>query len=112
MLAGAVQRQEHQAHHTVDPVGPGRGRRGDVAPAEWVFRHRGLSGGRPGVPGQAATELHLLMNKEAARRQFLEALENSSPEFERFFLLRFFGLRVSYEEDPERCFVELPTRTS
>jgi uncharacterized protein (TIGR00369 family) len=48
------------------------------------------------------------MNKEAARRQFLEALENSSPEFERFFLLRFFGLRVSYEEDPERCFVELP----
>jgi acyl-CoA thioesterase len=22
--------------------------------------------------------------------------------------LRFFGLRVSYEEDPERCFVELP----
>jgi uncharacterized protein (TIGR00369 family) len=48
------------------------------------------------------------MNKEAARGRFLDALEHSSPEFERFFLLRFFGLRVSYGEDPERCFVELP----
>ena len=35
------------------------------------------------------------MNKEAARGRFLDALEHSSPEFERFFLLRFFGLRVS-----------------
>jgi acyl-CoA thioesterase len=48
------------------------------------------------------------MNKEAARRQFLDALEHSTPEFERFFLARFFGLRITYGEDPERCFVELP----
>jgi acyl-CoA thioesterase len=48
------------------------------------------------------------MNKEVARRRFLDALEHSTPEFERFFLARFFGLRISYGEDPERCFVELP----
>ena len=48
------------------------------------------------------------MNKEVARRRFLDALEHSTPEFERFFLARFFGLRITYGEGPERCLVELP----
>jgi acyl-CoA thioesterase len=48
------------------------------------------------------------MDEEVARRHFFEALEHSSPEFERFFLARFFGLRIHYGKDPERCFVEFP----
>jgi hypothetical protein len=51
------------------------------------------------------------MNKEAACGRFFDALESSSPEFERFFLLRFLGLRVFCGEDPERCFVEVANGT-
>jgi len=48
------------------------------------------------------------MDQEVAKRHFFEALENSAPEFERFFLARFFGLSISYDESPERCIVEFP----
>ncbi len=48
------------------------------------------------------------MDEEVARRHFSQALEHSAPEFERFFLARFFGLSISYDENPERCIVEFP----
>ncbi|GAB7388624.1 PaaI family thioesterase [Bacillaceae bacterium] len=46
------------------------------------------------------------MDKETVRRNFESALENHANEFEKFFLARFFDLRISYED--ERCIVEVP----
>lgn len=47
------------------------------------------------------------MNKDAARARFDQALTEHEPQFEKYFLARFFGLQFSYLED-ERCIVEVP----
>lgn len=46
------------------------------------------------------------MDERTARQRFETALEEQAPEFGRFFLARFFGLRISYED--ETCRVEVP----
>lgn len=46
---------------------------------------------------------------EQLRARFEAALEHHEPEFERFFLFRFFGLSVTY--GPETCRVDIPAET-
>lgn len=45
------------------------------------------------------------MNKELAEMKFTTALEQQKPEFENFFLARFFDLQISYGD--ETCIVEV-----
>lgn len=46
------------------------------------------------------------MNEQIARERFATALAEHEPEFERFFLARFFGLRITYGDDV--CRIDLP----
>ena len=46
------------------------------------------------------------MNKELAMKKFEDALINHKSEFEKFFLVRFFDLKFTY--DDETCTVEVP----
>lgn len=46
------------------------------------------------------------MDKQALRDHFEQALEDARPEFGQFFLARFYGLSMEYEEDC--CRVHLP----
>jgi uncharacterized protein (TIGR00369 family) len=46
------------------------------------------------------------MDETAARRRFERAISEGRPEFERFFLARFFDLAISYGD--ETCRVDLP----
>ena len=46
------------------------------------------------------------MEEAIARQRFERALNEARPEFEKFFLARFFDVRVSYGD--ETCRVELP----
>lgn len=46
------------------------------------------------------------MDERAARERFERAVAEARPEFERFFLARFFDVQVSYGE--ETCRVDLP----
>lgn len=45
------------------------------------------------------------MDKELAEMKFTTALEQQEPEFENFFLARFFDLQISYGD--ETCIVEV-----
>ena len=49
------------------------------------------------------------MDEQAARDFFEQALAEEAPEFERFFLSRFFGLRFDYRDD-ETLRIDLPVR--
>lgn len=48
------------------------------------------------------------MDAAAARDRFESALRDHEPVFEKFFLARFFGLEVTYDEDAETCTVRMP----
>ncbi len=46
------------------------------------------------------------MDKHALREHFEQALDSAEPEFGRFFLARFYGLALDYDEDA--CRVHMP----
>ena len=48
------------------------------------------------------------MNDAIARERFETAVNEHEPAFERFFLARFFGLDVAYDDEEEVCTVQLP----
>jgi len=43
-----------------------------------------------------------------ARERFETAVQEHEPVFERFFLARFFGLDIAYDDTAETCTVQLP----
>lgn len=49
------------------------------------------------------------MDVDAARQMFDRAVEEEAPEFERFFLSKFFGLEFTYRDD-ETLRIDLPVR--
>lgn len=51
------------------------------------------------------------MNEAIARERFEAALREHEPAFERFFLARFFGMEVTYDDEAETCTVSLPYET-
>lgn len=48
------------------------------------------------------------MDAAVARERFETALREHEPVFERFFLARFFGLEVGYDDESETCTVRMP----
>lgn len=48
------------------------------------------------------------MDASLARERFETAVREHEPAFERFFLARFFGLEVAYDDASETCTVDLP----
>ena len=48
------------------------------------------------------------MDATVARERFETAVREHEPAFEKFFLARFFGLDISYDEAAEACTVRLP----
>lgn len=48
------------------------------------------------------------MDVDVARERFETAVREHEPAFERFFLARFFGLEVGYDDEAETCTVHLP----
>lgn len=48
------------------------------------------------------------MDAALARDRFETAVREQEPAFERFFLARFFGLEIAYDEAEETCTVQLP----
>lgn len=48
------------------------------------------------------------MDEAIARKRFEAALREHEPAFERFFLARFFGIEVAYDDAEETCTVSMP----
>lgn len=48
------------------------------------------------------------MDADLVRDRFETAVREHEPEFEKFFLARFFGFDVGYDDDEETCRVEIP----
>lgn len=48
------------------------------------------------------------MDEHAARERFETALREHEPVFEKFFLARFFGMEVFYDDAAQTCTVRLP----
>lgn len=48
------------------------------------------------------------MDAELARERFETSIREHEPAFERFFLARFFGLEIAYDDAEETCSVRLP----
>ena len=71
---------------------------------------------RCSIPRHTTPEVEIIttnddsLDHEVLRARFEDALAHHEPEFERFFLLRFFGLSVSY--GPETCRVDIPVDRS